>query len=305
MSSIRFRGSLGAAALALVATPTLAHVSFETAQVPANTTQRAVLRVPHGCDGKATNIVRVQIPEGVTDVKPMPKAGWTLATTQGADKSVREIVWSGGDLPDAFYDEFVFRARFPAALAGQALTFPVVQECGSASERWVEIARDGQTAHDLKFPAPVIKVAAPASAARAPAVRAEGLLIEQPWSRATPGGAKVAGGYVRITNTGSAPDRLVGGTFSASGRVEIHEMSVSDGVMRMRPLPEGLPVEPGATLELKPGGYHAMFLDLQRPLKEGETVSGSLLFEKAGSVPLTYTVRGIGAQNAGEDHSQH
>jgi periplasmic copper chaperone A len=131
------------------------------------------------------------------------------------------------------------------------------------------------------------------------------LVVEQPWSRATPGGAKVGGGYVRITNRGSTPDRLVGGSFAASAGVELHEMAVTDGIMRMKPVVGGLEIKPGATLELKPGGLHAMFVGLQRPLKEGERIEGTLQFEKAGPVAVTYTVRGLGAQGPGEDHSHH
>jgi copper(I)-binding protein len=141
-----------------------------------------------------------------------------------------------------------------------------------------------------------------APAAADASYRAGDLLIEQPWSRATPGGAKVAGGYVRITNKGTTPDRLVGGSFAAAGRMEVHEMSVTDGIMRMKPVEGGVAIPPGATVELKPGGYHAMFLDLQHPLKQGDTVQGTLQFEKAGSVPVTYRVLGMGAQSSGMAH---
>jgi uncharacterized protein YcnI/copper(I)-binding protein len=300
-------GSALAAALICVSTAALAHVTFETAQVPANATVKAVLRVPHGCDGKPTTAIRIRMPDGVADVKPMPKAGWTLSAEPApAGDAVREIAWTGGTLPDAFYDEFVFRVRVPTELAGQALAFPVVQECGAVAERWVEIAQAGQDPHGLKFPAPtIVVVAGQGGPSASSGVKVGALVIEQPWSRATPGGAKVGGGYVRIINTGSIPDRLIGGSFAASARVELHDMSVSEGVMRMKAIEGGLPIAPGATLELKPGGNHAMFVDLQRPLREGERVDGTLQFEKAGSVAVTYTVRGLGAQNAGEDHSQH
>jgi copper(I)-binding protein len=139
----------------------------------------------------------------------------------------------------------------------------------------------------------------------ADAVTAGALRIEQPWSRATPGGAKVAGGYVRITNTGSEPDRLTGGSVSVAGRFQVHEMSESGGVARMRHLERGLAIPPGATVELKPGGYHLMFLDLKEPLKEGQTFRGTLHFEKAGSVPLEYHVLSIGARSAGESGHAH
>jgi copper(I)-binding protein len=84
--------------------------------------------------------------------------------------------------------------------------------------------------------------------------------------------------------------------------MEVHEMSVTDGIMRMKPVEGGVAIPPGATVELKPGGYHAMFLVLPHPLKQGDTVQGSLQFEKAGSVPVTYRVLGMGAQSSGMAH---
>jgi copper(I)-binding protein len=122
------------------------------------------------------------------------------------------------------------------------------------------------------------------------------LKIGHPWTRATPAGAKVAGGYLSLENSGSASDRLVGGSSDIAGRIEIHEMSVKDGIMTMRPIDQGLEVKPGATVELKPGGYHVMFMDLKRQLKEGETVKGTLTFEKAGAVPVEFAVQSVGAR---------
>lgn len=128
------------------------------------------------------------------------------------------------------------------------------------------------------------------------------LKIEQPWTRATPAGAKVAGGYVAVTNTGSAPDRLLGGSSEIAGKVEIHEMAVNNGVMTMRGLPDGVELKPGAKTELKPGGYHIMFMDLKRQLKEGEKVKGTLTFEKAGPVPVEFSVQSVGARTPAEAH---
>lgn len=128
------------------------------------------------------------------------------------------------------------------------------------------------------------------------------LKIEQPWTRATPAGAKVAGGYVAVTNTGSAADRLLGGSSEIAGKVEIHEMSMNNGVMTMRGLPEGVELKPGAKVEMKPGGYHIMFMDLKRQLKEGEKVKGTLTFEKAGAVPVEFSVQSVGARAPAEAH---
>ena len=125
------------------------------------------------------------------------------------------------------------------------------------------------------------------------------LVIEAPWARATPGGAQVGGGYLKITNTGAEADRLIGGSLPTATSVEVHEMSMTDGVMRMRKLEKGLEIKPGQTVELKPGGHHIMFMGLREGLKQGQPVKGTLAFEKAGSVEIEYSVAPIGAQSGG------
>jgi periplasmic copper chaperone A len=133
------------------------------------------------------------------------------------------------------------------------------------------------------------------------------LVIEAPWARATPGGAQVGGAYVKITNTGAETDRLIGGSLPIATSVEVHEMSMTDGVMRMRKLEKGLEIEPGQTVELKPGGYHIMFIGLREGLKQGQPIKGTLMFEKAGSVEVEYLVAPIGAQSGSisQNHQQH
>jgi copper(I)-binding protein len=128
------------------------------------------------------------------------------------------------------------------------------------------------------------------------------LEVAQPWSRATPKGAKVASGYVKIRNTGTAPDRLVSATFAQSAGVEIHEMSSEGGVMKMRAVKGGLELKPGGTVELKPGSYHLMFTGLTRELAKGDRVKGTLVFEKAGPLEVEYAVEAIGATPAGHGH---
>ena len=131
------------------------------------------------------------------------------------------------------------------------------------------------------------------------------LVIASPWSRATPGGAKVAGGYLTITNTGSAPDRLTAATLSVAEAGEVHESTTAGGVVRMRPVEGGVEIRPGATIELRPGGYHIMFLRLRQPLKEGDKLSGTLTFEKAGTVPVDFAVRGLGTQRSAPSGHKH
>ena len=135
-----------------------------------------------------------------------------------------------------------------------------------------------------------------AAPALAEEVKAGDLVITQAWSRATPGGAKVAGGYLTIENKGSTPDRLIGGSADVADKVQVHEMTMNNGVMTMRLLDQGLTIEPGKTVKLAPGGYHLMLLDLKSPLKRGDKVPVTLEFEKAGKVKLSFDVQGVGAQ---------
>jgi hypothetical protein len=132
--------------------------------------------------------------------------------------------------------------------------------------------------------------------AQAEDVTAGSLKISAPWARATPKGASVGGGYMTISNTGTAPDRLVGGTTDISGRLEIHEMSMDNGVMKMRMLPKGLEIKPGETVTFKPGGYHVMFVGLKQQLVQGGHFKATLQFEKAGKVDVDFAIEGIGAQ---------
>jgi copper(I)-binding protein len=139
---------------------------------------------------------------------------------------------------------------------------------------------------------------------RAEEVRAGDLVIKQAWSRATPGGAKIGSGYLTIENTGSTADRLIGGSGDVTDRIEVHEMTTSNGVMTMRALDKGLAIGPGQTVRLAPGGYHLMMFDLKSPLKQGDKVPVTLEFEKAGKVKFAFDVLGVGAQGpAGDDHS--
>ena len=145
-----------------------AHVVLESKQAPASSTYKAVLQVGHGCEGSPTKSIRVQIPEGVIAVKPMPKPGWELTTKRGEyaqpydyygeklTEGVKEVAWTGGNLPDEWYDEFVLRVRLPDAAPGTVVRFPVVQECVEGVHRWIEVPADGQDPDSLDEPAPFV-----------------------------------------------------------------------------------------------------------------------------------------------------
>ena len=134
------------------------------------------------------------------------------------------------------------------------------------------------------------------------------LEIGHPWTRATPPGATVAGGFLTITNKGTTPDRLVSATFTQSTSTEVHEMAMDGGVMKMRELVKGLEIKPGEKLELKPGGFHLMFMNTSRALAVDERLKGTLVFEKAGRVEVEFKVESMGfkGSNANDNgHSHH
>jgi uncharacterized protein YcnI len=161
---------VGALAAAFI-TPAIAHVTLESQEAKVGGGYKAVLRVPHGCGGTATISIRVKVPEGLIGVKPMPKPGWTLTTTIGKypktyklfhaelNEGVTEIGWSGGKLPDEWYDEFVFTGFLSGDLpADKKLYFPVVQDCEKGVHRWIEIPAADKSRSDYPEPAPELKL---------------------------------------------------------------------------------------------------------------------------------------------------
>ena len=157
----------------LFATPAYAHVTLEGRQAAIGTWYKAVFAVPHGCAGSATTKIRVQIPDGVIDVKPMPKPGWNVEVVKGKyaapydfhggkiSEGAKEVVWSGGKLADDNYDEFIISTYLTATLKSDTvLYFPTVQECEQGINRWIDIPADAEHTHDTKSPAPGVKLIA-------------------------------------------------------------------------------------------------------------------------------------------------
>ena len=160
-----------AAIAAFAASPASAHITLESREATIGSSYKAVFAVPHGCAGSATIKIRVQIPEGVIAVKPMPKPGWNVEAIKGKyagdydyhgaklSDGVREVVWSGGKLSDDNYDEFVISTYLTATLKPNTiLYFPTVQECEQGVSRWIDIPADPAHPHDSKWPAPGVKL---------------------------------------------------------------------------------------------------------------------------------------------------
>lgn len=145
-----------------------AHVVLEQKTAPAASYYKATFMVGHGCNGSATTGITIRIPEGVVNIKPMPKPGWTLATRveklpkpyelhgKAFTEGVVEVNWKGGSLADAHYDEFVMLTRLPDAPG--KYYFPILQTCEGSENRWEEIPAEGKTTRDYKMPAAQLEV---------------------------------------------------------------------------------------------------------------------------------------------------
>jgi len=172
MSGINRSGLLIALAMTFTVSSANAHITLETHEATIGSSYKAVFAVPHGCAGSATVKIRVQIPEGVIGVKPMPKAGWNVETVEGKyateydfhgaklSQGVKEVVWSGGQLLDRNYDEFVLIGFLTDTLKPNTmLYFPTVQECEQGVSRWIDIPAEGSDGHvHDKSPAPGVKL---------------------------------------------------------------------------------------------------------------------------------------------------
>lgn len=331
--SFSFRTAATLASLsfaALAAAPAAAHVTLEQREAKPGTSYKAVFKVPHGCGSSPTQAIRVEIPEGFVNVKPMPKPGWTLATKTAAyatsysvyghtlTEGVKEITWSEGNLPDAHYDEFVAAGFVGKNVKPGPLYFKVTQTCAEGERAWVEIP-DGSAGQKLASPASVLTIVDAGASAGGhdhhhhhhhdgAAKEASGsatvgtLAIEGGWARATPEGAKVAAGYLTVRNTGAEADTLISISTPVAGKSEIHDMIMTDdGVMKMRALPEGIEIPAGGAVELKPGGKHLMFLDLKEPLVAGTQVSVTVTFKSGATSEVSFPVQPIGGASGKKD----
>lgn len=158
---------------------------------------------------------------------------------------------------------------------------------------------DTQEQAVLTDPAPATEVAAaePAAVESAgpasikPPLPQSTLVIADAWALPSPRGAKVAAGFFTVANGGTDTDRLLSATSPRAARIELHEIVRDGGVVKMRPLAAGIDVPSGGSVTLKEDGTHVMFLDVDTPFAEGETIPVALTFEKAGTIEVTMRVK--------------
>jgi copper(I)-binding protein len=148
-----------------------------------------------------------------------------------------------------------------------------------------------------------------ASAASAENFSAGSIEINNPWIRATPRGAAVAGAYMTIVNKGTEAERLTGGSIAGVARFEVHQMVMDGNVAKMRPVEGGVEIKPGQSVALSPNSFHVMLIGLKQPFQQGQHVKGTLEFQKAGKVDVEFTVEAMGASAPGQsmpmEHTGH
>ena len=158
--------------LACSVSSSFSHAVLNDPAALAGTGYRAAVRIGHGCEGSPVTAVRVTIPEGFLGAKPMPKAGWVVASKVGklakpyddhgkqVTEGVTEITWTASSkeywLQDAWFDEFVLRGSLPKE-AGP-LWFKVMQICEKGSIDWAEVPASGNSTKGLKFPAALLEI---------------------------------------------------------------------------------------------------------------------------------------------------
>lgn len=316
MKKSAFAPAVAAALIACSAGAALAHATISPGEAANGASVKLAVTVPHGCDGAATDTVVIRLPEGFVSAKPQVKAGWTVEITSAdyarayelhgepVTSGPVEVKWYGGSVPDDQFDEFVVRGSLLGFDQAARLPFVVTQLCGNASVSWDEVAGEGQDAHALAHPAPVLSVAAAAAvgghdhAAMAmqpgPVVLGD-LTISGAFTRATLPNAPVGGGFMTIVNNGSEADRLIAAASPVAGEVQLHEMKMDGDVMKMAELEHGIEIPAGETVTLAPGGLHLMFMGLKQAFVEGESIPVTLTFEKAGTVELLLEVGPVGA----------
>ena len=134
---------------------------------------------------------------------------------------------------------------------------------------------------------------------------AAGVKVEDGWARATVEGMKMGGAFMKIHNDEAQKDFLVGGSSPVADRVEVHTHINDNGVMRMREVKGGIPLEAKGVTELKPGSYHVMFMGLKKPLKEGEKVPVTLKFKNAKPQTVELEVKTAPKADMNHDHGAH
>lgn len=275
----------------------LAHVTLPPGGGTAGSDYDAAFRVGHACkDAKSTTGLTVRLPKGFAFTDAQARKGWKLDVQKAAGDSAGEVRWSAESaqtaLPGSERAEFVVRGKLPATPG--TLWFKVLQTCDTGSADWAQIPASGVSTEGLESPAARLDVLAPGVAA---------VDVRDAWIRASVPGQSGTGAFMKLTAPSGS--RLVGASTPAAGVAEVHEMKMEGDTMRMRAA-GALDLPARQTVELKPGGYHLMLMDLKKALAKDSTVPLTLLFEDAkgqkSSKELDVPVLAGAAAPAGGEH---
>ena len=277
--------------LACFAQQAQAHVVLSEPQAPAGAYFKASLRVGHGCSGSATTGITVTVPAGFQGAKPQPKAGWEVVTRKAKlaqpytshgkliTEDVVELRWTASSkesaLLDEHFDEFSFMSRLPDQ-AGP-VWLKVLQTCEVGQTDWSEVPSSGTSTKGLKSPAALLMI----KSDNAAVTSAAGITVSEAWVRPTVAGQKATGAFMKLTARESA--KLVGVSSPVAGVAEIHEMKMEKDIMKMAAIPS-LNLPSGKTVELKPGGFHVMLMDLKSPIANNSKIPLVLHFQDAKGV---------------------
>ncbi|MGO4609136.1 copper chaperone PCu(A)C [Variovorax sp. 2RAF20] len=259
-----------------------AHVTLPPGGATVGSDYNAAFRVGHACEGaKATTGLAVRLPKGFVLSDAQARKGWKLDVQKGGTGGDGEVRWTAekpeNALPGSERAEFVLRGKMPAAPG--TLWFKVLQTCDVGVADWAEVPASGNSTKGLKSPAAKLEVVAQGVAT---------VDVRDGWVRQSVPGQSGTGAFMKLTApTGT---KLVGISTPAAGIAEVHEMKMEGDTMKMRELSGGLDLPAGQTVELKPGGYHVMMMDLQGPLAKGASVPMTLKFEDAKGVKTALDV---------------
>ncbi|MFS2166918.1 copper chaperone PCu(A)C [Variovorax sp. Varisp62] len=253
-----------------------AHVSLPPGGATVGSDYNAAFRVGHACEGaKTTTGLAVRLPKGFVLSDAQARKGWKLDVQKGGAGGDGEVRWTAekpeNALPGSERAEFVLRGKVPAAPG--TLWFKVLQTCDVGVADWAEVPASGNSTKGLKSPAAKLEVVAQGVAT---------VDVRDGWVRQSVPGQSGTGAFMKLTApTGT---KLVGISTPAAGIAEVHEMKMEGDTMKMRELTGGLDLPAGQTVELKPGGYHVMMMDLKGPLAKGASVPMTLKFEDTKGV---------------------
>jgi len=267
-----------------------AHAVLVVPSAEAGTYYKGAIRIGHGCEGTATTGIRMTIPAGFEDAKPQPKSAWNVSSKKAKlaqpyvshgkifTEDVVELEWKANTkeaaLPDGSFDEFAFMTKLPEKTG--AFWLRVLQTCEKGQNDWAEIPAAGTSTKGMKMPAALLVIKAEDSSNVA--LANANVTISDSWVRPTVAGQKATGAFMKITAKENS--KLLSVSSPVAGVAEVHEMKMEKDVMRMSAIPS-LDLPAGKAVELKPGSYHIMLMDLKSPVEKGAKLPLTLKFQDA------------------------